>query len=291
MASFKLLKSETKTLTREQAVAAAEKHAGMDRSPTEREFDAKRTKYLVEILKGGHALPFCWATAVYQGKVYRMNGQHSSRAIVEAGEGLPEKVVVHLDHYEPDGMEGMALLFRQFDARWSGRSRADVAGAYQGLVEPIAKCSKKRVKLAVEGIVWFHRTVEGVPTKAGDDVYMLMHQEAYHDFIKWFDRILSVKTPELEKAPLAAAMYHTFVTSETGSQEFWSAVAKGDFVDDQTPGAVLSKDLVKIKEEKTPTKPGLLYAKCIKAWNAFRAGTKVRVLDVNTKKGWPEIAA
>jgi hypothetical protein len=102
-----------------------------------------------------------------------------------------------------------------------------------------------------------------------------------------------VKTPEMEKAPVIAAMYGTFTTSESKAQEFWSHVAKGDLPDNTDPRAALSADLCRIKEQREPVGPGEYYAKCVKAWNVFRNGDTIKsgTINVNTKKGLPDIAA
>ena len=87
-------------------------------------------------------------------------------------------------------------------------------------------------------------------------------------------------------------MYGTFIKSESAAQEFWSHVAKNDLTDDSDPRSVLSAELVRIREQKgSAPPPAEFYAKCIRAWNAFRNGDRVRSLMVNTKKGLPEIAA
>ncbi len=90
------------------------------------------------------------------------------------------------------------------------------------------------------------------------------------------------------------AIYERFITSESGAQEFWPHVAKNDLIDDQDPRSVLSQELVRIKEARSQggaPGPGELYAKCVKAWNAFRTGEKIHSLNVNTKKGLPKMAA
>jgi hypothetical protein len=239
----------------------------------------------------GWAIPFNWALVRYAGKQYRMNGQHSSRAILEYEGDLPDELVIHLDKYEAFDKAGMANLFHQFDARWSSRSKADVSGAYQGLNEDVASCARDKAKIAIEGVAWHRRNIEKLPTKGGDEVYELFFEDALYPFVKWVDEVLSVKTPEMKRSAVLGAMYATFCKSEKGAREFWRAVAINNVTDDSAPSAVLSNELVKSKESKTPMAPGEYYAKCIKAWNAFREGGQIRSLLVNTKKGLPDIAA
>lgn len=289
--TFRLVTSKTHELDRPSAIRHAQKHAGLKRCPTERDLTIKHVEELAQRIKGGRMLPFCWATVEYNGATYRMNGQHSSAAILEVGDALPPKIVIHMDHYEASNAADMANLFRQFDSRISSRTKQDVAGAYQGLMPELEGVSRRRGKLGVEGVAWYLRQIERMPVASGDDLYDMFLNPAYHPFLRWVDRILSVKTPEMERAAIIGAMYHTFITSETGSQEFWPHVARNDLEDDDDARSVLSRELVSIKEEKRAVAPAEFYAKCIKAWNAFRNGTRIRSLNVNPAKGLPDIAA
>ncbi len=65
----------------------------------------------------GQLIAFNWATAKFGDKEFRMNGQHSSAVLSELNGQFPEGLKVHLDSYEVDTKEGLALLFRQFDSR------------------------------------------------------------------------------------------------------------------------------------------------------------------------------
>lgn len=290
---FALASSRTLHVGRTEAISLAREHQMLPHSPTERDMDARRLASLVQRIKDGVWLPCCWATVVYDGVKYRMNGQHSSQAMLDAANDLPEKVAVHLDHYEVSCPEGMGQLFRQFDARFSGRTKQDVAGAYQGLVKALEGVSRRKGKLGIEGIAWYRRAIEGLPVASGDDLYAELMTPGHHPFLRWLDKILTVKTPELERAPIVGAAYATFITSESGAQDFWSHVAKNDLADDSDPRSVLSQELQRIREERgaTPVTPADFYAKCVKAWNAHRNGDKIRTLNVNSKKGLPEVAA
>lgn len=291
---FRRLRSETMDLPRQSAIEAAQRHLSLPQSPTERSLEPKRVRELVERIKSGVWLPCCWATVKYGGSVYRMNGQHSSQAMLDATDYLPAALAIHLDHFEADSPDSMGLLFRQFDARMSSRSKQDVAGAYQGLVPNLADIPRPKAKLGVEGIAWYERVIEGLPVDAGDELYHSFFEVKYHKFLLWMHRVLNLKTPELLKPSVLAAMYGTYLRSESGSQEFWHHVAKADLPDDSDPRTFLSAEMVRLKEDRSGSKmppPVEFYAKCVKAWNAFRAGDKVRSLNVNVKKGLPEIAA
>jgi hypothetical protein len=293
---FRRKKSETILAARERAIALAQAHIDLPDSPTERELEARRINEIADRIKSGLLLPCCWATVLYDGIIFRMNGNHSAHAIVEAAEFLPPEIVIHLDHYEADDAEGMGVLFRQFDARFSGRTKQDVAGAYQGLAKPLAGISRSTAKIGIEAVAWYLRNREKVAVPSNDNLYQEFLRPVYHGFLRWLNSILYPKTPELRRLPVIAAMYATFIASESGAQEFWSHVAKGDLSDDTDPRLVLSADLVaaidKDKKDKEPLPPIGIYAKCLKGWASFRNGDKVRSLNVNPKKVVvPDVAA
>ena len=77
---------------------------------------------LREKAAAGQLITFNWATAKLGDKEYRMNGQHSSAVLCELNGSVPDGLKVHLDSYEVDNKEGLAVLFRQFDNRKSGRT-------------------------------------------------------------------------------------------------------------------------------------------------------------------------
>jgi hypothetical protein len=297
MATWKLVKSESMILARDKALELAAKHANLPRSPVEREFDERRMTKLVTILKNGLAIPFNWATVEYDGQTLRMNGQHSSKALLEVAGDIPDKLGFHFDRFEAPDRNAMVSLFRQYDQRWSGRSARDVAGAYQGLKEELASCNRKISKLAVEAISWTWRSVdglEGIPT--GDDAYQLFHRDDCVPFVLWLNGIINGRK-ELMRREVVAAMFKTYEVSQSAASSFWREVSFGPdfFTDDSKPAAVLIGELSRAAEERDFREkefPNLAsyYKKAVKAWNAFCAGQHINTLKVTKGKGWPDIA-
>jgi hypothetical protein len=287
---FKLRNSETKPLTPE----LAEKFRNMMPSPTERGFDEARAKMLREKAAAGQLIAFNWATAKFGDKEFRMNGQHSSAVLSELNGQFPEGLKVHLDSYEVDTKEGLALLFRQFDSRKSGRTPIDVAGAYQGLYDELKDVPRSAAKLAVEGANWFRRSVEGLPSASGDDVYTLFGETGLHNFVRWIGDIFSVKTPELRRSTIVAAMYGTFVANEEEARKFWREVSRGGVeFEENHPTTVLDAFLKSIIEDKRKLdlKPANLYQASIYAWNAFREGKTISSVKYDTRKGLYTVSA
>jgi hypothetical protein len=283
--TFKLIKSETLPLT----LKLAEHFRDLDPSPTEREMSPARIKYLTEKAEAGLLVSPTWATARLGDKLLRVNGQHSSNVLCNLNGSFPEGLQVHIDSYQVDDEAGLALLFRQFDDRKSGRSTSDVAGAYQGLQENLRSIPKSTAKLGVDGVVWWRRNVEGTPVSSGDGAYEIFAVTEVHPFLLWLGEIFTIKTPELRRPPIVAAMYASFQASETNAKTFWFEVARGgvEYRDDH-PTTVLDawlKSLREAKEVNTRMKPANFYQGCIYAWNAYRDDKTLATIKSDVKKG------
>jgi hypothetical protein len=298
MREWKLIESKTVKANRSKALELASTHAALSESSIERRKDAAHVKKLVQIIRNDVALPFQWATVEFEGKKLRMNGQHSSAAILEVGQEIPDSLAFHIDHYEATSRSGMVELFRQFDQRWSSRNSADIAGAYQALVKEIAECNRKVMKAAAEGISWCLRAVDGEPhVPTGDDVYSLLHGERYLPFLLWLNGIFNYRR-EILKREVMAAIYKSYDASQSHADLFWRKLAHGPdaFSDDMEPGAVLVNELCRAYEDvefrdKEFPQLSIYYKKSVKAWNAFCAGQRIATLKVAGKgKGWPEVA-
>ena len=101
--------AEVKPLTRE----LAEEFRDLEASPTERALDESRVRHLREKAEAGQLVTFNWSTAKLSGRKLRMNGMHSSTMLCGLNGNFPENLRVHLDTYEVDLPEALAILFRQ----------------------------------------------------------------------------------------------------------------------------------------------------------------------------------
>ena len=220
---FHLLKSTTQPITRDLATQIAT----MTPSHTERTFSEKRLRYLQDALDAGCFLPCQWASAWLGGTQFRMNGQHSSTMLAKLPDPFPSGLIAHVDEYEIDTPDDMPLLFRQFDARPSARSTSDVAGAYQYTYPELHDVPREVAKRGIEGITWYLRVIEGIPVGSGDDRYQLFKQPVHYDFLHWLGQVLDIKTPELKRMEVIAAIYATDVVNQDAARGFWEEVARG----------------------------------------------------------------
>jgi hypothetical protein len=223
----------------------------------------------------------------------RMNGQHSSWALAELlkENTLPPNVAIHLDTYSVSDQDGAVNLFRQFDSRKSSRSKEDISGAYQCFHEPIRNCKRSAAKIAVEGVAWYRREIQGLPVQSGDDLYEMFNEARLYDFILLVDQLLDDKCRELKRVPVIAAIYGTWLDDAKRSADFWRLTALGSKRNIEDAAADLDAELTRIREEKEKAKAGELYCKCAKAWAAYIEGSRVGSFKINLKKGLPAIAA
>jgi hypothetical protein len=286
---FRLINSEVK-LSKE----FAEYFRDLEPSPTERELSPSRLAHLRAKADANLLTTFHWSTAKIGGKTVRMNGQHSSNMLCDLNGSFPTGLKVHWDEYQVDAPDGLAVLFRQFDGRWSGRSPSDVSGAYQGLHEALRNVPRAFAKIGVEGVAWYRREIDKTTNITADDRYVLFGEQALHGFLCWLGELLSIKTPELKRMTVVAAMYGTFIKNETESQKFWGQVARGGVeYEDDAPATILDTWLKAMAEDKRTSEklvPANYYQGCIYAWNAYRESRAISAIKYKTDKGLHQAA-
>jgi hypothetical protein len=261
-------------------------------SPTERELDPSRVKHLRRKADDGQLVTFHWVLAKHKGELIRMNGQHSSTMLAELDGQLPTGLKVHLEEYDVDNGDALAVLFRQFDDRKSSRSPADISAVYQGLQPALVSVDKKMAKLAIDGYAWFQRNVEEVAPPIGDGVYALFNVAELHPFIAWIAEVQTSKTREMQTKPVVAAMFGTFNTNEQAARTFWDEVSRGGDPDQEDqPQTVLDKWLRTLYEEGKGDDfgPRNYYQGCVYAWNASRENKHVTSIKSDVKKNFAQI--
>lgn len=282
---FRLVKSEARRLTPE----LAQEFRSLAASPTERAFYPDRVKYLRGKADSGKLVTFHWARAKFGTEWLRVNGQHSATMLCELNGAFPDNLWAHVDEYEVDSVDGLVDLFRQFDDRKSSRTAADVATAFQMIYPELRDVHRPTAKLAAEGWGWYRREVVGAPVPAGDELYGIFHDPDVQRFARWLNDLLNMKTLELRRRPIIAAMWATFTTNEVGGAKFWSDVARGGVqYDDDAPASQLDAWLRQLAERAIEkVKPATYYQAAIYAWNAFRAEKQLKALKLpDPKKGF-----
>jgi len=256
-------------------------------------------KYLRAKIDAGLAVSFQWAFAKYVDKqgqefIYRMNAQHSSTVLNGMDGQMPEGLFAHVDEFEVNSQEALALLFRQYDDRKSARSVGDVCGAYMGIYPPLNDVPRDIGNIGMKGITWYNNQVErlGVPT--GDEIYSRFSDRGLWPFFHWLAGINP--TDELKIVALVGAMFATFSTDKEAAEEFWRQVSEGgiEFENDAPSSALYN--WLKGSYEGTlnvKIKPEGFFQGAIFCWNAYRANrtvNNIRYERVRTPTGFHKIA-
>lgn len=284
---FAVKMARTEAITRELASWLA----NLPASPVERELAPRRLKHLQSKAKKRLLITFHWATVELDGRVLRINGQHSSKMLT-ALEPFPEGLFAHIDHYVVGSEADMAQLFRQFDDRTSSRTSSDVAAAYQGLQADLRGIDRRVAKLGIEGYAWHERKVEGLPIKPGDDQYIAFNNPNVHPFLLWLGGFLTPQCQELRSVPVVAAMWACYLKNPSSSAVFWELVAAGGEPGaEANPASRLDEWLRSLREEKGADRkppPSEVYQGCINAWNAHRKERDLNRIHSDVKKGFAE---
>ena len=194
------------------------------------------------------------------------------------------------------------MLFRQFNARKSARSKEDISGAYQCFQPELRACNRSVLMRAAEGVVWFRREVQQYGDKRrhpenpdavpiGDDVYMIFNQKSLHGFFRMVNEVLkSGKANELKQVPVLAAAYGTYLDDAKQAGDFWRFTAMGNNRNVGDAASDLDAELLRMRDDKEKVSARDRYAKCVKAWHAFNDGIRCTSFKVNTKtKGLPSL--
>jgi hypothetical protein len=285
---FNLIKAETLPLTPELVA----EFITLPASPTERPLLPRRVAFLQNAFEEDRLVNFDWVEAILGEQRYRVNGQHSATMLSRLNGDFPRGRYVHKDTYRVADEDELVSLFRQFDARQSGRSAGDVAGAYQMAQPDLRDVDRKKAKLAIDGCAWYRHHIEGFAVGRGDDVYRLFSSGNLHDYIRWIGDLLDMKTPELESNTVVGAMYATHIANEEAAKTFWGQVARGGVdYEEEAPSTVLDQWLKAAAKEKPKViKPGELYQGCVYAWNSYRRGRSIERVRYDTSKDWLKVS-
>jgi hypothetical protein len=243
--------------------------------PAQRSIKDENLKRLFEKMQGGEFLTGHIAFADNDaGEVERIlaNGQHQLQACIMAKADFV--ALVELFYY--DSPEALADLFRQFDSH-AFRSQPDMVKVEvyaRGLDWPSALANLAVGGIAMcKGFLYNHHREERI------------EQLAYHtEFGEWmvnrmFER-KKAKYPWLAKRSIVAAMLTTFETDSDDAAEFWVQVRDGELLMKEDPAFTLRNWLMTVSspQGRAPRYKVVsdkeIRVKCIRAWNAFRSGSK-----------------
>jgi len=279
---IKSLKVEQTPLTRE----LAEEFATMPASPCERRVKPQRLDFLRSKIDNGLFFSPKWATVKVKstGRIYRINGQHSSLVLAEANGHFPRGLTATIEHFVVDTEDDIPLLFDQFDNPISSRTNQDLIKAYASTRSELSDFNLIVLSAALSGFAASICPERGgksgkMSTITGIDRARLVHDAGFIRFALWAIPIMSpVAKAITSKSTCYMAMHRTYSIAAADSETFWTWVRDESHPDNKHPSRVLAKFLITETGRGAKASNGkgwtqrAISTKCVHAWNAFRRG-------------------
>ncbi len=277
---------KTVRITKKMAAEWAEMEAvGVDRPLSESRLAAYR-----KMLSVGGFRPVAWAKVWINefGAWYRVNGKHTSTLFSTADPPAGMEVYAVVEEYECDTVQDAVDLYATFDSKTQTRSAADINRQFASVIPELKGYDSRTVSLLVGAM-----NFEPSTTSTGRTIA----EKAERLFDNIPRSVWALETignrghlqnrsgafNHLFRVPVVAAMFRTYDKSQKSADEFWPAVRDETGAKPDLPDRRLAKWLSSMRitgsgakdmPQRFRTLPREFYAKCITAWNAWRAGEK-----------------
>lgn len=239
----------------------------------------RRIAWLRHLLNDGRFHPPEWAIVEFDGITYRVNGSHSSAALLEAfNEGKLPPMNFHLRPYKANSHTDMALLFSEFDQMRSVRDGKDNLNAHIGAEEILlnASVSTESVRHMTSGIGFYFKTwmqLKGIRGFKIDQDIKSGFVHSYADFISIFHII--TKQQRIASLGPMAAMFATWLDNPQKAYQFWTEVEKDNNPSPRAMTRLLSRWLLDGSWKRGQTSKSVAYAKfkmCAGAYQKWLKG-------------------
>lgn len=274
-----------------------EEFATMTMAKMDRPLSPRRLTALREKVVAGKFTTAVWASAKCKedGRVYRLNGKHTSTLFQQMNGELPKGIEITVIRFECDSTQDIAELYATFDPRVSVRSQGDINRIYAATCDDIEGVPIQFINLCVTGI-HFAISEDSHNTNASPEERSA-RIVGNADFVLWvYDLIgTDIKTAKhLMRGPVCGAMFRTWNKNREASKKFWALVKSGDSKSD-CPTRKLERILL-TSRVKTSGSDSVakqigsreMYVKCLHAWNAWRQG-KPSELKYYANAATPEV--
>lgn len=295
----------TSRTTKELTVKQAENYLKVEEFVGDRPLSSKHVEYLADAMVRGtffweHVnIILCKCKEPCQGHpagtVFRMNGQHTCWARMEAGNSMNgARTPIYEERWTAETPYDVRMLYSSLD-RHLVRSHGNILVAYLKGSEGFEDLSPSTIKLLGSGFRMWKWSGRGERSKYDADAvaYLMATEDAeltlkVADFVQTHLRSHSPETAPFRKAAVLGAMHATFRKSAQASEEFWEPVCIGVGMSRQhDPRLKLRGELQRTSQKKSATGSGTMvrdveeiYRLCISAWNAWRVGQDLRQMKV-----------
>jgi len=230
------------------------------------------------------------------GKEYRVNGQHTCWARLEITEEEYSAKPISVLKYKATTIADLRRLYASFD-RGTPRTRSNIIQAYLGDTEQFKGVTSTLVRALASAVsFWLWEKTKDRAEHGADDVAYLMqrdHADLINKVVLYMEeKPVFCNEPWLRRSPVVAAVLETFSKAQKPSEEFWNSIKIGvGFETGDDPRLRLRNMLMNSVinssmnvSGKKRTDQESIYRWCITAWNAWRAGDKVKLIRTSNKR-------
>lgn len=260
----------------------AKRFAEMEPAPHDRNLNEKRVSVYVGISERDEWRPLTWAEThcLETDTTYRVNGKHTSTAIVRHGQ-VPKSLYITVESYQSDTLEDVARLYSTFDTKLQSRNTNDINKSFAASVPALAGIPVRTISAGVHGIAYCDLQDSYTTRQPADRAEAIIQEP---DFFVWLHEHFSTDVDgrcprHILRGPIVAAMFGSYKKSKSDAEAFWLDVVNESNKDAKSPSRTLGRFLRSTaiscgrgadKAKTVRTKH--VFIKCIHAWNAHRRG-------------------
>jgi len=275
---FKLLKAQAVEI----GPVAATNMLQCNTYEAQRNTKDKHLDELVDVIQSG-----LWRAAevsiaiMPDGTKILVNGQHTLMACIMAD----TKIFIFEVKYRVTGPKGLAALYMTFDLGRGARSIGDAVKAELHSLNLDWKLSiASMISSAAASIE--DKSFRPSYGKAAQAHLIVKYMEQGQFVIDLFD-VKPARYMHLKRSPVVRAMMEIREKYPKPAEEFWRLVRDGEEGSKKTPANMIRNYLLVLP---SPWDRKMLYAKCLIAFNAFKAGqSKLRGLEYDPEQPLPEV--
>lgn len=202
--------------------------------PGERKLKPVRLKTIREWVRNGKfcRANFAYAECAEDGKIYRVNGQHTSHILSEcddndpAAPNFPKDVPVHLEFWKCTHKTELSEIFDTFDPPVSARTNDDKLGVYQAQYPDLNGISRVAVKAGLRAVNELRREKgeDDKPAVLAREVGLLLADPLVRDCVRWFSCFESSPNRLWINPGIGAAMAESFYDDRDTADAIWTQV-------------------------------------------------------------------
>jgi len=247
--------------------------------PDKKRLSDFRVSLYVKMIESGAMRVVSWATAkcIETGETYRVNGQHSSSAYLQASK-IPAGSYAIREHYVCDTIEDVAHLWHTFDSQVSVRTNREIVNAFASTNARMSGIGTNVLMLCAGAIQCAKDSGYTMPSKlrrvtTADRAEALLKES---DFVQWIDERFSIRSsPHVMRTGPVASMFMTWQKCQRDANTFWTEVRDESNPDNQSASRRVAKWLTQMyaRKKSNPSIVREQYIRCLLWWNAFRKNT------------------